>query len=347
MKLVVHFGMHKTGSSSIQESLAANLSDPGFTYLNFGQANGSLAVRRGFDENFARKTLVAQRSPSQADLDEARRKGRQAVRRALRSCRTETGIISAEALTNLSEDGLAGFARLLGKFSDDITAVGYIRPVKAYVESVFQQRLKRGAVGLTPGTFQQRYRSKFEKFDSVFGADRVQFWKFDPKTLFGGDVVLDFCARLGIAFDPADVIRVNDGLSAPAVQLLYIYRQYHPTYDPRDKTVVDLLSGLKGPKLRLQSNWMRDLVAMAPEELDGLEARIGADLKEDWAANDAQAFSSEAELLSAPDAALNWLAQQSGGKRADSPAAVAQTLAALGETGVEVTRSGKRRIKQT
>ena len=41
---VFHFGMHKTGSSSIQNSLYHGLGDPAFHYADLGQPNASARI---------------------------------------------------------------------------------------------------------------------------------------------------------------------------------------------------------------------------------------------------------------------------------------------------------------
>ncbi|MCP5093871.1 MAG: hypothetical protein GY949_23450 [Gammaproteobacteria bacterium] len=331
-KLILHFGMHKTGSSSIQESLAAHLNDPDFAYLNLGQPNGSHTIQQAFDPRIAKAGSLPD-----AAFEGVRRTAKRRIGSCLKALRAPTGIISAETLVSLPGHGFKGFVGLLHKKTRNIRAVGYVRAPKAYAESAFQQRLKRGHVPLDPGSFRLRYHSKFEKFDRILGRENVNFWKFDPKMFHQGDVVLDFCARLGIAFDPEQVIRVNDGLSAPAVQLLYIYRLYQPQNAPDDLRIVEALSALEGAKLRFHSELMRDLVAIEPGELDGIEARIGANLDEDWAAHDAAAFRSETDFLALDPGTLDWLAaeaQQRVSALRDNPEAVAKAVAVLGRPAV-------------
>ena len=58
-RLIVHIGIHKTGTSSIQDSLALNLDDPGFEYISLGAPNGSLALSRAFDDGLLLRPALA------------------------------------------------------------------------------------------------------------------------------------------------------------------------------------------------------------------------------------------------------------------------------------------------
>ena len=48
---IFHIGMHKTGTSSIQESLYYGLRDPSFLYFGFGEPNGSRGLKTLFGDD--------------------------------------------------------------------------------------------------------------------------------------------------------------------------------------------------------------------------------------------------------------------------------------------------------
>ena len=146
--------------------------------------------------------------------------------------------------------------------------------------SSFQQRLKGGFERFDPAEFYPRYR-RLEVFDSVLGRERVSLWKFDPARFPEGDVVRDFCARLGIEIAPDDVVRVNESLSLPAMSILFAYRVHGPGYGEGPQAVREnwalarALQDVPGAKFRFHES------AVAPVLEDNRED-LGLDRGPAW-----------------------------------------------------------------
>lgn len=227
-RIILHLGTHKTGSTSIQQTLWR--ARPGTIALPRGaKANQSDLARLLFEDGPRLEQFRASRmaGTDTAALDKARSKARDRLARDLERCRAPVFVFSAEDMTapDFPEAALRRAADFFGGFSDRIEAVAYVRAPLAFMTSAYIQRLrelKPAALDFAPDTLWPEYRARFEKLDRVFGAHAVTLRAFDRATLEGGDVVRDFLGLIGPALaDHVPVLRSNDSLALPALALLY------------------------------------------------------------------------------------------------------------------------------
>lgn len=265
---ILHVGMHRTGSSAIQKSLHGRLSSANFSYLDIGQANHSQLLNKAFSHSGKQ-----QPGDSRAQLVTA-----------LDGCTGETVVLSADSLSTMAEEELAELKAFLGRWFGEIRVVGYVRPPVAFMASQFQQRLKKALPSWQ--AIRPRYRFRFEKFDRLFGREQVQLWKFDPSIFPEGNVVRDFCARLGIPLAVESIVNVDEGMSRDAVALLYAYRLHHgmattPAVLQREEQLVKTLSALPGPKLRFGEALLREKWPEIEGDVRWMEGRLGETLAEE------------------------------------------------------------------
>jgi hypothetical protein len=310
--------MQKTGSTSIQSSLFHARLNAGFRYINFGQPNSSMFLATAFlprpEDFYANK----RRGLSGELLVERREALRKSLLKQLFECDEHTLIISAEDLTNMEPKALIDLRNFIGQFTQDIDLVGYIRAPKSFMESSLQERIKHGRSRFHIEQIFPMYRQRFEKFDKIFGRDHTFFWPFEPKEFPSGDVVLDFCSRIGLDFPAESVRRVNESLNLPAIKLLYAYRKYGPGYGVGDDAVrsnarlLRALQALPGPRLRLSPTLVEPLLEKFRDEIDWMENRLGHSLDESMESQGDQSIATESDLLSLDEHSLKWLANQLG-----------------------------------
>jgi hypothetical protein len=321
MELVLHYGMHKTGSSSIQDTLY-ELDSPDFTYINFGRPNPSLQITQGFSETWYKRPAFARLNLSAKDIEDKTARSRQAIIKQFRSIRSNRAIFSAEALAHLSLKELREFITLVKPFTSKIRAIGYVRSPKGYTESVFQQKLKNSRVQLDDLLVNISYKRLIGGLDELLGHSNVEVYKFDRSVLQGGCVVRDFCYRCGINIQDDDIISSNESLSKPAVQLLYMLWKYYPEfYRPHYsaiqtlfakllgrsldasvnqsiiKNAVGQISQFSGMKMKLHSDAYRKIVNFDSSELDWLEKRTGITFNEDVYSDNAIGIKNEEDLM--------------------------------------------------
>lgn len=224
MKVIVHAGMHKTGSSSIQDSFHGYESKQ-FRYFGWRSPNHSALMVLLFASNNYLFNYHGHRSKG-LSLDQLlsdRKEWMPQFDEALSAADERPVIISAESLTNGNLEICRNLAHHLRRHTDDVEVTGYVRPPISFMTSAYQQRLKgtdQKSFDLTK-TY-PRYRAKLEPLDIAFGRERVVLKVYDPAIFPGNDVVLDFASTIGVDFRREDVKRTNESLLAETISVLYL-----------------------------------------------------------------------------------------------------------------------------
>ena len=279
---VLHFGQHKTGSSSIQQSLsgAGDLGRYHCVRLGTPTGNASWPLILAFADEPWRQRAYRKFGVNEAEALAQRPAVRAMLADELLAAGARTAIISAEGLSRFTEGELANLVREVSDRVGEVRAVGYIRSPRGLMESRFQQQLRSGLDRFDLGGLYARYR-RFEVFETVLGRQNVSFWKFAPGDFPGGDVVRDFCTRLGIEIPEHRIVRANDSLSRPAVSILFAYRRFSP--EPRarrravrvDRVLTDVLRTVPGPKLRFADSAVEPVLEANADDLAWIEERLG------------------------------------------------------------------------
>ena len=317
---ILHFGMHKTGSSSIQEALYTDLRDPTFHYLGMAGPNQSADLVTLFAPNPLDHPIHRRIGTQAEELSERQERARANWVQHCLQAAGKIGILSGESMVTLPLEGLEALRNFIHEQTSSLRVVGYVRSPKAYIESAFQERLKDGRVDLDLEMFFPHYQHIFAKFIHCFGEENVEFWKFAPDTFPQGDVVLDFCARLGIDFAPQDALRINEGMSLSAVKLLYIYRHLGPAYGTgyaaiaQNQRLVAHISCIDGPRFRLHSSLVAPLLDRYREDIQWMEDRLHQSLGEDLSTHDEGAIATREDLFQLEPRETYWLAQQLGNR---------------------------------
>lgn len=216
-RAVLHLGMNKTGSTTIQVALRA-YDTPQITWLQApGFTHTELVCLPFLDPP---PQLGGLASPQEA---------RTAFDAALGATQKSV-LISSEYLSDFRQPAaIEALCSALGAHVDAIEAVVYLRAPTAYLASVFQQSLKLRLPEHALHKLWPMYRARIAPWDAVLGARNVHVRPFDPAAFPKGDLMLDFAAqaRLDPSSLPARVKRANEGLSREAIALLYAYRRAH------------------------------------------------------------------------------------------------------------------------
>jgi hypothetical protein len=321
---IIHFGMHKTGSTSIQDTLMAASPLSSATYLNIGRGNGSRLVATLFLEdpsefhlhrkwNLSDEKLAQDKAAALNILDQQFQTGRSPF------------ILSAENISTLDLESLIRLKSWLESKVDDIRLVGYVRPPKSFMASELQQKIKAGREYFKLKRHYPGYETRFGKLETVFGRERVTYWKFDPKTFPGRDVVRDFLQRMSLSVPESALRRTNESLSRDCLSLLYIYRKLGPGYGSgpgsveQNRRLHHLLREAGGSKLTLSSEAVRPILEKETEDIHWMESRLGESLSEPSVEDSPDAISNEDDLLRPSLDAIRWLARKVD-READLPA---------------------------
>lgn len=296
----IHIGMHKTGSTSIQESLAKAGRGEGWSYVKLDSLpNLNRALFAMFDSNPNRHPVFVKQGLSPEAIAERRERLRGKLRRLIQKFKGGNLILSTEMASLMDQAGVQEMRDFLAPWFDEIRIIGYVRPPQAFKNSLFQEQVKHGKGTLNNMTL-PRYRMRFEKYDKVFGRENVMLREFKPSAFPNKCIVSDFCEVVGIAA-PAEVTRVNESLSREACGLLYAYRKFGPGYGTGEEVVREN-NQLIAPLLQMEGTKFRfsnAIIGKTPAELEDqawMEERLGASLEEREDENGSE-VGSEEDLL--------------------------------------------------
>lgn len=233
MKLIMHIGSPKTGSSSIQQALAHHsdaLEESGVKY--FGKSRGlstlyqnlsvlpSGSLRRKFD------TVEAALRWSEDQW--------QVFETLARENKSDYMLISSEHFMSIRP--LSGFLERLNSLFSEVHAVAYIRdPVSKYASSV-NQRVRGGArLSSLFSSWNMANPMPFvgslTRYRKQIGADNLTVRNFDRTNLYRNDVVEDFFQVLSgltgktLAPTAGSVPSGNESVSGAAVAWLLILNE--------------------------------------------------------------------------------------------------------------------------
>lgn len=289
MRIIVHAGMHKTGSSSIQETLFHGRF-PGLTYAPWRGPNHSGLFVLLFHKRPERHQAFQKSGSSAASLRKQRDEWQAKLDAAL-SEGPNTLILSAEAISagnSANKDAQKRMVAYLRQYTDNVELVAYVRPPAGYMQSAFQQRLKSSDLN----SFQFRtlwpnYRQRFGALLELFDEDRISLRPFDRKTLTDGDVVKDFGRSLGTDLSPDQIVRTNESLSLEALSLLYTQRRLghglisgFPKAMSANIRFVAALEGFGSEKIRFAREPLLEVFDRNAEDLAWMEEKLGTPISD-------------------------------------------------------------------
>jgi hypothetical protein len=325
-RCILHVGMPKTGSTSIQESLYHGLSGCGFQYISFGEVNGERVLLTCFGRDrgetyhhhrklgLSREQVASLRTSYFDRLDGLVERGRRGG---------DTLIVSAETAWAMSHEEFAGIRDWFGRRGYKVDVFVYLRSWRSWLESNFQERVKQGerSFEVLPVAWRTYidYVGQLEALDAVFGPGHVFPAWFSPQAFPQRCVVLDFCQRAGITLPRNRVRRVNDGISLDALKLLLAHRRWNRGYGNGLQAVIHnemLFRRLRetgGPPVRFHTSLFQPVHGAWLEQIPLVEHRVGSRLPEDARRDDGDAcLRDESELTEFSRPSLVWLGKASG-----------------------------------
>lgn len=260
---VIHVGMPKTGSTTIQSALRGYDKD-GTVFLTFRSAPPQYALQTIFSKDPYKVGMHVRAGTSKAKVDELRTDWRAQLDDISRQpC--DTLIVSNELFVNLTAPELIDCATYFQEHFDRVRFLAYVRPPRSYCQSLFQEHVKHG---LNDFRFRPpQYRKMFTKLVRNFDANDLTFVKFDRESLVGGDVLADFCHRVGIPAGTVSAPEKNVGLGLEACCLLYAHNKLadlklgSPELVQARQRLKSLLAGIPGKKLQIDQNLIDGLVS--------------------------------------------------------------------------------------
>ena len=307
MRVVVHAGMHKTGSSSIQGYFQKEQIE-NIKYARWTDSNhcGIFILLFQQEDLLGEYHGFKARGPAfVATLPDLKAKWLKSLEEDMDSSADRTVIFSAE---DISWPGFRGATERMHKFfkrwTDDVKVVAYARSPLSFALSAFQQMLKDGGMKtLNVHALWPNYRARFAALDDIFGAANVDLRLYERTSLFGGDVVSDFASAIGIDIGSAPTPQANLSLSAEAIALLFMQRRLGEGYlsgfdgaQAGNNRFVNKLLKIGNRNLMFSDELWQPVVQKNLADLKWMEERLGKELIADFTGNEIK-ISSEEDLL--------------------------------------------------
>lgn len=228
-EVILHVGMHKTGSSSIQQSFS-KMEFEDVAYFRPDVPNHSGILLAIFSDRPHKRFAHARKGYDGADIRQLKLHYSEILETALRKTNVRRLLVSGESMSGarkVSAEGCQRLREFLSAHCKRIRVVAYVRSPVSYMQSAFQQRLKGGSFASWEiEKLYPNYRKRFEKLDHVFGRENVELVPYDRSLLYSGCVVRDFGRRIGVNVDERQVVSANSSLSLEATALLYVMRRF-------------------------------------------------------------------------------------------------------------------------
>lgn len=293
MRLVLHIGMGKTGTSTLQRTFfleRTKLAAAGVLYPT--------SQRSSFRHHQALMCLVAPMELLSREFASLKAAGLHAVRSAgkqfwddvvqqIDAERPETVVLSYEALIYLPAQQISDLRTILADVFSEVDVVAYVRHPSSYWLALTQQGVKFTYAVKPPGAYHNRVSRHLARYVEVFDG-KVAARAFDPLILKDRCIVRDFLAvhLPEVTFPDAaiDVTNVNESISAEAMCIMQDLHRHDapdtaPLHPDESSELVRLLA-LVGTEVeqttpRLRRGIAEQLVRNHQVELDWLHAQFG------------------------------------------------------------------------
>lgn len=293
--LILHIGMPKTGSTSIQEAFdreRAGLLAAGFNYLDLGPSHSKVFV-----------ALFSMKKPRLRDrvtrhLDEAVEDGvgydLADLERLLLDKMTGPGapvtIASGEMLFQFGEAKCRALHALVAPHFERIRVLAYVRDPIGLANSRAQQNVKGGrdtlaamsspkAIAKGTSPLVPHYRKWLEAWRGVFGAGAVEIREFAPDAFVGGDLVTDFATAVGVPAPLQGALAGAWAKPARNAETVFILDRYlartREGDRPRFGPLRDLVWDLPGSSFSLPRETLAAVWRAAEPDLRWLEGVMG------------------------------------------------------------------------
>ena len=233
MKLIVHCGRSKTGTSSLQASLgrsSESLQKCGILYYT-----GKFSNHNPLAKLVGKKGRLTE-GESEAQIDQARQLVSE-IQERLAGNRFSGLLLSAEYMENFSAEQFHDLMDLLQIAFDSVSVLMYIRSPHAMYLSRMQQKIKADHLLLKPCAYRDDTLECIDNWTRTVGADNLNVRLFAPDRLYGGDIVADFQGVLNEQFnlgiEGLTSTRENATLSSESVAALQQFRTICCSAHPR------------------------------------------------------------------------------------------------------------------
>lgn len=241
MRVILHIGMSKTGTSALQRALRLAAADPATwplaypTWPDDAPSHHELAGLYLHDRYLPRVLTDAGRR----SLAEAGERGERAWSAIADAARTsELVVISSELLFAIDDEAVADLAARLAGIGAEVELACYVRPPAAHYVASLSQRVRASREALRPTDHRMQLGVRLGRWGDAFPG-RVTVRAYDRERLVGGDLIEDFRATFLPELPPLPRPpdrEANSSLSKEGIALVHAMRSFAWPDDEGDVT---------------------------------------------------------------------------------------------------------------
>lgn len=296
---VIHAGLPKTGTSTIQKALFENraklLKEFGILYPG-SAPNHSEPVSALFGPTPATMIeLMGMQKPGQS-IEDVQREIRALLDYHLTLPGWNTLLLSAEDLSNYTRLELSSFRRWLFEYVDRVRILFWTRSPVAYTVSNVQQLVRHGyliqdmsAEGSDIAT--PNLATRLGEHSAVFGDDAIEVRTLESAAAENGGIVAAFCRQIGLpGYAPLDLAATmpaseNQSMSLRAayainelnaIRPLFLDGKINPARTTDDATRIAEI--VQGPKFDLPGRAKERIREAVRADVQAVNDRFGLDL---------------------------------------------------------------------
>lgn len=304
---ILHIGMPKTGSSTIQENLFLGIDDPELSYASLPESNHSGPVLTMFIDNpidyhYARFVGIEK-------INCLNIKHLSILEEDFGNSGAGIKVLSGEDFFYLPElgkkrNGVQLLKNFLDRFFEKTVVVAYVRKPSELLPSAFQQLIKYHDLKFfNIHSIYHRYKN-FKNYIDVFGGDNVKLWNFDPIKFPEGDILLDFTNRLGLKPQRSKIKVVNESISKEAISILLTYHFHEnakTNFGLRQNEInyrlVEFLRKMGCEKFKFSGQFIQRAISENQEDYNWIVGVMSEDFKETTESLSAEGVDNEYELM--------------------------------------------------
>ncbi len=236
MKITLHIGVPKTGSTAIQAHLSLN--------AGWFKARKTAIPETGFSDGYGHVLLF------EDTTEELLGKLREELAQ-LEAGGTDHALLSWEGLNMYSLPQVETVGRYLQ--GHDVTVLAYLRDQAEVIQSGYLQAIKQRRQRRTIEHYQAtdilirphhiNYESLLDRYARVFGAGNINIRVYERNNLKEGNIVIDFLDALGLEHDGEFILarsEQNPSLDVGSARILNILDSLYSSTEDRE-ALVDLL----------------------------------------------------------------------------------------------------------
>lgn len=302
---IIHAGMPKTGSTSIQTALFNNLSENPEANFSSPPLIPVAQVPRIFSLFCSNpEKYYGNTGKSTHQITESNEETAEILIKSITDTKSKEYIISNEDIYHMDIDGLKRMKSFFSPFFKRIVVTGYVRPPRSFLQSAFQQLVKFHEFDtINPTTLYHPYLN-FKRLDQIFGEENVFLKIFYPSHFPENSVLRDFEKTWGLTFSPSiSEVRENESISQNLLSILFFYNKsiqkkqgFIKDFSEHSSLIEKLRIKITGSPFKFSEKYMDNIYSIYKEDLDWINKRLGVSLK-DFDDNSIGGITTDEELL--------------------------------------------------